>query len=130
MGVERLLFAIIANNLKTEQNGDEEREVLCLPFDLAPYKVAVAPLTNKLDIEANVIYNELLKQDIGPIKFAKGGSIGKRYRKEDNIGTPFVITVDFDTAQDKKVTIRNRDTMEQDRISIPEIKKYITDNAK
>lgn len=130
MGVERLLFAIVSEALVTETLEEGERDVLKLPFALSPYKAAVMPLTNKLDEEAKELYSTLLKQDIGPIAFVKGGSIGKRYRKQDAIGTPFSITFDFDSIEDKKVTIRNRDTMEQERIDISEIKKYIIENAK
>ncbi len=130
MGVERLLFAIISEALVSEQLDDGERDVLKLPFNLSPYKASVMPLTNKLENEAKELYRDLVKQDIGPINFVKGGSIGKRYRKQDSIGTPFSITFDFDSIEDKKVTIRNRDTMEQERVDISEIKKYIIENAK
>ncbi len=130
MGVERLLFAIVSEALVTEQLEDGEREVLKLPFKLSPYKVAVMPLTNKLENESTELYKDLLKQDLGPITYVKGGSIGKRYRKQDAIGTPFSITFDFDSIEDKMVTIRNRDTMEQERINISDIKTYILNNAK
>lgn len=130
MGVERLLFAIVSEALQTDTLEDGERDVLKLPFVLAPYKVAVMPLTNKLEEESKGLYKELLKQDLGPITYSKGGSIGKRYRKQDSIGTPFSITFDFDSIEDKKVTIRNRDTMSQERIDISEIKTYILNNAK
>ncbi len=128
MGVERLLFAIVAEALVSEQDEEGEREVLKLPFNLAPYKVAVMPLTNKIEEEAKEVYKELLTQDLGPITFVKGGSIGKRYRKQDAIGTPFSITFDFDSIEDKMVTIRNRDTMKQDRIEISKVKEYILTN--
>ncbi len=128
MGVERLLFAIVSEALTTETVEDGERDVFKLPFSLAPYKAAVMPLTNKLDEEAKQLYIELMKEDIGPISFVKGSSIGKRYRKQDSIGTPFSITFDFDSIEDKKVTIRNRDTMSQERINISDIKEYILNN--
>lgn len=126
MGLGRLFFAVIASSLTTEQLDDGEREVLRIPFDMAPYRAAVAPLTNKIDDEARKVYNELVTQTNEYITYSQGGSIGKRYRKQDSIGTPYVITIDFDTAEDKKVTIRNRDTMEQERISITNITKYIS----
>ncbi len=126
IGVERLLLAIISDNLKTIN----EREILTLPYDLAPYKLAITPLTNKVDDEAYHLYKDLLKKDIGPIFYSKSGSIGKRYRKLDQIGVPFIITFDFDSLEDHKVTIRHRDTMEQQRINISEIKEYIIKNAK
>ncbi len=130
IGVERLLFAIVSELLVTEATEEGERDVLKLPFNLSPYKAAVLPLTNKLENEANDLYKELVKQDIGPITYAKGGTIGKRYRKQDSIGTPFAITFDFDSLEDKKVTIRNRDTMQQERVDISNIKQYILENAK
>lgn len=130
MGVERLLFAIVSEALVTEGLEDGEREVLKLPFNLAPYKIAVMPLTNKLEDETKDLYRKLLKLDLGPITYSKGGSIGKRYRKQDSIGTPFSITFDFDSIEDGKVTIRNRDTMNQERINIENINKYILNNAK
>jgi glycyl-tRNA synthetase len=129
IGVERLLYAIIANSLVTEENDGEERDILQLPFELAPYKATVAPLTNKLDEQSMELFNELLTKDIGPIQYLKSGTIGKRYRKSDAIGTPFVITYDFDTLEDNKVTIRHRDSMKQERVSIEDIVTYIN-NAK
>ncbi|NQX83344.1 MAG: glycine--tRNA ligase [Mycoplasmataceae bacterium] len=130
MGVERLLFAISSEMLITETINDGEREVFKLPFNLSPYKVSVMPLTNKLEKEANSLYKELLKKDIGPINLSIGGSIGKRYRKQDSVGTMFSITFDFDSIKDNMVTIRNRDTTKQERVFIPDIKKYILKNAR
>jgi len=129
MGVERLFLAIISELLKTEQDGETERDVLKLPYTLTPYKASIMPLTNKLEEEANNLFKDLLTKDLGPINFLKGGSIGKRYRKQDAIGTMFCITFDFDSLEDKKVTIRNRDTMIQERIDIANIKTYIEQNA-
>lgn len=126
MGVERLLFSIIVESLVFE----EERIVLKLPYNLTPYKVSVLPLTNKLEKEANDLFKSLLKENIGPINFSKSGSVGKRYKKQDSIGTMFSITYDFDTVDDKMVTIRHRDTTKQERINIKDIKRYIEENAK
>lgn len=130
MGVERLLFALASELLITETLEDGERDVFKLPFDLSPYKASVMPLTNKLEEESTELFENLLKEDIGPINFSKGSSIGKRYRKQDAIGTMFSITFDFDSLEDKKVTIRHRDTMEQERVDISEIKNYIFENAR
>ena len=126
MGVERLLFALIVSTLKDEEleEGDV-REVLQVPQRMAPYCLAIAPLTNKLDEEATKLYRELKVKSKCNIVYAKSGSIGKRYRKQDNIGTPWVATVDFDSLEDGKVTIRNRDTMEQERVPYDEIMTYI-----
>lgn len=130
MGVERLLFAIASELLITEKTSDGEREVFKLPFNIAPYKASVLPLTNKIEKEAKDLFKSLLKENIGPINFSKGGSIGKRYRKQDAIGTMFAITYDFDSLKDKMVTIRHRDTMKQERIKIKGIKEYIFNNAR
>jgi glycyl-tRNA synthetase len=129
MGVERLLFALIVSALEDEELEDgETREVLKLKTRMAPYCLAVAPLTNKLDEEAHKLYVELKQKARCNVTYAKSGSIGKRYRKQDNIGTPFVATVDFDSLEDGKVTIRNRDTMEQERVSFDDILDYIKRN--
>ncbi len=130
MGVERLLFAIISESLITDGDESEMRDVLKLPFELSPYKLAVMPLTNKLDEHAKKIFNDLLKQGIGPITYDKSGTIGKRYRKQDSIGTFYSITFDFDSLEDNKVTIRDRDSMKQERIDISKIKEYIFKNEK
>lgn len=130
-GVERLFYAIISECYTKEKlKENDERINLKLPYSLAPYKLAVAPLTNKLSNEAEELYESILKQNIGPITFTSGGSIGKRYRKQDAIGTPFVITYDFDSIDDDSVTIRTRDDMSQKRIFIKDIKNYILENAK
>ena len=128
MGVERLLFSIAVELLNYEE--ENERTVFNLPFKLSPYKASIMPLTNKLENESKELYKKLLKENIGPINFSKGGSIGKRYKKQDSIGTYFSITFDFDSINDNKVTIRNRDTMKQERILIEEISNYILKNAK
>ena len=92
---------------------------------LAPYKVAILPLTKKLTEKAEEVYSELIKYF--SCDFDEKGSIGKRYRREDEIGTPYCVTVDFDTLEDETVTIRDRDTMEQHRIKIDEIKNFVED---
>ena len=90
---------------------------------LAPFKAAVLPLSKKLSDKATEVYNELSKYFA--VDFDDAGSIGKRYRREDEIGTPICITYDFDSLEDNCVTVRDRDTMEQKRISIAELKDYI-----
>ena len=100
---------------------------------LAPFKAAVLPLSKKLSDKAREIYAELAKDFM--VDFDETGSIGKRYRREDEIGTPYCITVDFDTvgdeakgiAADNCVTVRERDTMAQVRIPISELKAYLTE---
>jgi hypothetical protein len=116
----------------TDSKGKEDvRTVLHLHPALAPYKCAVLPLSKKLGDKAMEIRNELSKYFM--VDYDDTGSIGKRYRREDEIGTPFCITVDFDTvgdeakgiAADNCVTVRDRDTMEQVRMPISELKSYI-----
>jgi glycyl-tRNA synthetase len=126
VGADRLFYAIACDKYDTEQlaNG-ESREVFRLPYALAPYKVSVLPLTNKLTEEAKKIFINILDKDISA-SFDSSGSIGKRYRRQDAIGTPYCVTFDFDSLNDSSVTIRERDSMKQERIKISEIISYIT----
>ncbi len=124
VGVERLLYAIICNFYEVEQLEKDTREVLRLPIVLAPYKAAVLPLTNKLNDQAKEVLDVLLKDSIS-CTFDTSGSIGKRYRRQDAIGTPFCITFDFDSIENKDVTIRYRDSMKQERIKISELSNFI-----
>lgn len=108
----------------TDAKGKEDvRKVLRLHPALAPFKAAVLPLSKKLEEQAMPVYEEL--QKYFRVDYDAAGSIGKRYRREDEIGTPFCICVDFDTAEDGCVTVRDRDSMEQVRISIDKIRSYI-----
>ncbi len=124
VGVERLLLAVLSSSYYEEEleKGDI-RIVLKLKPALAPYKVAVLPLVNKLTDEAQKIYQNLTK--FFRCDFDTSGSIGKRYRRQDAIGTPFSITFDFDSLEDGKVTIRERDTMVQERVAITELINYL-----
>ena len=92
---------------------------------LAPYKVAVLPLSKKLSEKAQEVYSKLAKKFM--CDYDEAGSIGKRYRREDEIGTPYCVTVDFDTLEDDAVTVRDRDTMEQVRIKIDELEAWIAE---
>ncbi len=128
VGVERMLLAFLLDaydeEVLTDGKGKEDvRTVLHLHPALAPYKAAVLPLAKKLAPVAEPIYEELSKHF--SIDYDVTGSIGKRYRREDEIGTPFSICVDFDTESDNCVTIRDRDTMEQIRIPVDQVKEYI-----
>lgn len=126
VGVDRLTLAFLIDAYDEETLEDgTARVVLRLHPALAPYKAAVLPLTKKLSEHAEKLYNTLKKKFM--IDYDVTGSIGKRYRRQDEIGTPFCITYDFDTLEDQTVTIRDRDTMEQERISIDAIEKYIED---
>ena len=124
LGADRVTLAFLCNAYDEEEDekGDK-RVVLRLHPALAPFKAAVLPLSKKLSDKAMEIKNELSKYFM--IDFDEAGSIGKRYRREDEIGTPLCITYDFDSETDGCVTVRDRDTMEQVRIPISELKDYI-----
>ena len=95
---------------------------------LAPFKAAVLPLVKKLTPKAEEIYDMLSKKFM--VDFDEAGTIGKRYRREDEIGTPFCITVDFDTIEkDNCVTVRDRDTMEQQRVAIDDLVKFLEEKT-
>ncbi|MCT4561108.1 MAG: glycine--tRNA ligase [Crocinitomicaceae bacterium] len=126
IGLDRMFLAIMSSSLKKEQLEDgSERVVLNLPPALSPYKVAVMPLTKKdgLPEKAREIINEL-KFDF-TCQYDEKDSIGKRYRRQDAIGTPFSVTVDHQTLEDGSVTVRDRDTMEQKRVSIEELHQIL-----
>jgi len=127
LGADRVALAFLIDAYDEEdlsQDGKEDsRVVLRLHPALAPFKAAVLPLSNKLEEQAMPVYEMLSKYF--NVDYDKSGSIGKRYRREDEIGTPFCICVDFDTAEDGCVTIRDRDTMEQVRIPIQDVRSYI-----
>lgn len=124
LGADRVALAFLCNAYDEEEIGEGDvRTVLRLHPALAPFKAAILPLTKKLSEKSDEIYNELSKYFM--IDTDVSGSIGKRYRRQDEIGTPFCITVDFDTLEDNCVTVRFRDTMEQERIKISELKDFI-----
>ncbi|MBQ7966156.1 MAG: glycine--tRNA ligase, partial [Ruminococcus sp.] len=107
---------------------NDVRTVLRLHPYLAPFKAAVLPLSKKLGEQAEALYDELSKDFM--VEYDDAGSIGKRYRRQDEIGTPLCITYDFESLEDGCVTVRDRDTMEQVRIKIDELKAYIADKIK
>ena len=130
LGADRVALAFLLDAYEEEEltKGDgstDVRTVLHLHPALAPFKAAVLPLSKKQELmdEAEPIYEELSKYF--PVDYDITGAIGKRYRREDEIGTPFCICVDFDSLEDKCVTVRDRDTMEQVRLPIEEVRKYI-----
>ena len=129
LGADRVLLAFLcdAYDEETDEKGDV-RTVMHFHPALAPFKAAVLPLSKKLSDKATEIYSELSKDFM--IDFDDAGSIGKRYRRQDEIGTPICITYDFDSAEDSCVTVRDRDTMEQKRIPIAELKAYIAEAVK
>ena len=120
VGLDRLFFAILCDAY-TEENLEEndKRIVLKINESITPFKFAVLPLSKKLSSLAFNIYENLAKKY--SVDFDESGSIGKRYRRQDEIGTPYCITVDFETQENNTVTIRHRDSMHQDRIKIEDI---------
>ena len=124
LGCDRVALAFLCNAYDEEEIAEGDiRTVLHLHPFLAPYKVAILPLSKKLSPKAEEIYEMLSKKYM--CEYDEAGSIGKRYRREDEIGTPYCITVDFETEKDNSVTIRDRDTMEQVRVKIDELEKWI-----
>lgn len=124
IGLDRLMLAILIDSYDVETLKDDNRIVLRLNYEVAPYKIAILPLVKKLNEQAIKIYQDLLDKNI-LCTFDDAGSIGKRYRRQDAIGTPYCITFDYDSLSDNKITIRDRDTMKQERVFISEIEKYI-----
>ena len=124
IGADRLMLAVLteAYNEETLENG-ETRVVMKFHPAIAPFKVAVLPLQKNINEKALELYRNLSKKFM--CTYDEAGSIGKRYRRYDEIGVPFCITIDFDTLEDNTVTIRDRDTMEQIRLPIAEVEKYI-----
>jgi glycyl-tRNA synthetase len=126
IGLDRMFLAIMSHSLKEEVLEDgSKRTVLSLPPSLSPTKAAILPLLRKdgLDDKAKAILNEL-KLDF-ECSYDEKDSIGKRYRRNDALGTPFCITIDHDTAKDNSVTVRERDTMLQSRIQVNELHSFI-----
>ncbi len=123
IGADRLTLAILCAAYEEEQLENDTRVVMHLHPAIAPYKAAILPLQKNLSDKAKEVYNTLSKYFM--CDYDEAGSIGKRYRRQDEIGTPYSITIDFDTLEDDTVTIRDRDTMKQDRIKISELKNYI-----
>ena len=126
LGADRVTLAFLCNAYDEEElPGGDVRTVLHFHPALAPVKIAVLPLSKKLGEGAEKIYAELSKY--WNCDYDDRGAIGKRYRREDEIGTPFCVTYDFESAEDQSVTIRDRDSMEQERIKISELRNYFLD---
>ena len=128
-GLDRAVLTVLCEAYHEEEieEGDV-RTVLKLHPYLAPYKVAILPLSKKLSPKAEEIYEKLAKSFM--CDYDETGSIGKRYRREDEIGTPYCITIDFETENDDSVTIRDRDTMEQERVKINDIEAWLNEKIK
>lgn len=130
LGVERSVLAFLCDAYDEEvvdAQKNDTRVVLRLHPALAPFKAAVLPLSKKLSEKALDIHNRLAKQYM--VDFDEAGSIGKRYRRQDEIGTPFCITYDFDSEEDGCVTVRDRDTMQQQRIRVEELDAFLAEKT-
>ncbi len=129
VGCDRCLLAVMSDAYRLENAGDAEKERVVMRFkpSLAPIKAAVMPLMKKAELEgpATALLRELQKDF--KCEYDTSGSIGKRYRRQDEIGTPACITIDYDTLTDQAVTVRDRDTMTQERIALDKVKSYLKD---
>ena len=126
VGVDRLFLMFLCNAYNEEKISEgDTRVVLKLHPFLAPVKVAVLPLSKKLSDKAIEVYDKLLKKY--NCEYDESGSIGKRYRRQDEIGTPYCVTIDFDTLEDNTVTIRDRDSMEQIRVNIDKLEEFFNE---
>ncbi|MEK7148166.1 MAG: glycine--tRNA ligase [Patescibacteria group bacterium] len=128
MGVDRLVMAVLSDAYTEDELGGEKRSYLKLAPLVAPVRAAVFPLLkNKPELvaKAREVYS-MLKKDIPNIEFDDNGNIGKRYRRQDEIGTPHCITIDFNTLEDDMVTLRDRDTGEQERVKIADLKEKLS----
>jgi len=125
-GIDRLVLAILLDAYTEESVGDEERVVMKISKRIAPVQIAILPLMKKDGMAeyAKDIFNTLSKDFV--CQYDESASIGKRYRRQDEIGTPYAITVDHDSLKDHTVTVRDRDTMEQERIEVANLKDYLT----
>ncbi|AMC93364.1 glycine--tRNA ligase [Erysipelothrix larvae] len=129
LGVERLMLALMCEAYREEEVSENDtRIVMGFSPKVAPIKVAILPLSKKLSEEATTILHDFMDEFV--CDYDEAGSIGKRYRRQDAVGTPFCMTVDFDSLEDKKVTLRYRDSMEQDRVTLEEAKTILRDSLK
>jgi glycyl-tRNA synthetase len=128
-GVERAIMAVLCSAYTVDEIGGEKRTVLKLPAHLAPVKVAVSPLLkNKPELvaKAKEVY-DALKKEFGSVMWDDNGNIGKRYRRQDEIGTPYCVTIDFQTLDDGTVTVRNRDNTNQNRVLPQNLREFTSD---
>jgi len=125
-GIDRIFYALLESAYYKEQVGKENRQVLKLKIELAPIRAAVFPLLNKAELKekAREVFQNLRDASIF-VEYDGSGSIGRRYRRQDEIGTPYCITIDYETLEDDAVTIRERDTMKQVRVPIAEVEKIL-----
>lgn len=126
LGADRVTLAFLVDAYEEEElEGGDKRNVLRFHPVIAPFKAAIFPLSKKLSEKAQAVYQDLSKYFA--VDYDEAGSIGRRYRRQDEIGTPYCITIDFETGNDGQVTVRDRDTMQQERIAIDQLKAYLDD---
>ena len=129
MGLDRLILMVLVDSYDQEElEGGDVRTVMHIDPSLAPYKAAVLPLSKKLGDKAREVFDVLCKEVV--VTYDETGSIGKRYRRQDEIGTPYCLTIDFETDDDRAVTIRERDSMTQIRLPIAEVASYLKEHTK
>jgi glycyl-tRNA synthetase len=128
VGVDRTLLCVLVDAYCEDEVEGEKRVILRLHPEIAPVQVAVLPLSKKLDEPARKLREDLRGEFL--TDYDDAGSIGRRYRRQDEVGTPFAVTVDFDTLNDAAVTVRHRDTTRQDRISMTQLKTYLRDKIR
>jgi glycyl-tRNA synthetase len=135
VGLDRLFYAIVCEKYKNEkienknvEEKEETREILKLPFVLSPYKIAILPLMSKHKEDAKKVFLSVIDKNISAILDDSSVSIGKKYRRQDAIGTPFCATFDDSTIKNHTITIRNRDTMKQVSIDIDDLIEFINKN--
>ena len=127
IGVDRCLLALLSSAYREDEIGGDSRTVLSLNASIAPFKAAVLPLSKKLSEPAGKLAADLRRRF--NVDFDVSGSIGKRYRRHDEIGTPYCVTYDFDSQEDHKVTVRDRDTTDQDRIALEQLPAYLSERV-
>jgi glycyl-tRNA synthetase len=134
-GADRTVLAVLCSayteeEVATAKGKMEKRVVLKLPAEIAPLKAAVLPLSNKEELKglAKEVWDDL-RSELA-VEYDSTQSIGRRYRRQDEIGTPFCVTVDFDSLEDGAVTVRDGDTMKQERVFIKEVRDYVKDGLK
>ena len=126
IGADRLMLATLCEAYEEQElEGGDTRVVMHFHPAIAAYKVAVLPLQKNLSEKAKEIYKKLAKYFM--VTYDEAGSIGKRYRRQDEIGTPYCVTIDFDTLENGTVTLRDRDTMEQVRLSVDEVINFVNE---
>ncbi len=131
-GIERLLLAILESSYREEKIGSSENSRTYLKINplLSPFFVSVMALSSQLIKDARELYLDIIKTGEFSVSYEETGNIGNRYRRQDAIGTFFCVTVDFKTKEDDCVTIRERDSMQQERISVSKLANYLTSRLK